>query len=288
MKGERKLYLVRTPPATTPGGDGGGPGTGEDRRPPGALGSDEPPFSEEELREAAALRERLERGAEPLAEGLRAAFRPASLDRDDGEALLHHALGDESAATRAERLAADELRDALADPAALGAGGDRPPDVALAGALRAAFRPAPLDPARNEALLARALRPARPIRRILPFTMAALGSVAAMAAGVALMMSREPPRGGATAAEAAQASPSPAATATASAPAPPPVAVAAVSPESPRDAMIRAQLIRARSAASLFDAKSFAAAGESGRIDRIASARASDLRENRFAAWGVR
>ena len=48
--------------------------------------------------------------------------------------------------------------------------------------------------------------------------------------------------------------------------------------------------MRARSADALFDATTpFPRHGEeSARIDRIASARAADLRQNRFAAWGVK
>ena len=51
-----------------------------------------------------------------------------------------------------------------------------------------------------------------------------------------------------------------------------------------------AELVRARSADDLFDATTpFPRHGEeSARIDRIASARAADLRRNRFAAWGVK
>ena len=45
-----------------------------------------------------------------------------------------------------------------------------------------------------------------------------------------------------------------------------------------------------RSTAELFDpAVPFEAkGGESDRVDKILTARASDLRNNRFAAWGVR
>ena len=51
-----------------------------------------------------------------------------------------------------------------------------------------------------------------------------------------------------------------------------------------------AELLRARSADGLFDAATpFPRHGEeSARVDRIASARAADLRNNRFAAWGVK
>ena len=48
-----------------------------------------------------------------------------------------------------------------------------------------------------------------------------------------------------------------------------------------------APLARARSTQSLFD-EPFKAGETSARIDRIAIARASDYRDNRFAKWGVR
>jgi hypothetical protein len=49
------------------------------------------------------------------------------------------------------------------------------------------------------------------------------------------------------------------------------------------------QLIPARSTEALFDpAEKFPVrGGESARVDKIASARAADLRANRFASWGV-
>jgi hypothetical protein len=51
-----------------------------------------------------------------------------------------------------------------------------------------------------------------------------------------------------------------------------------------------AALVRVRSADDLFDAATpFPRRGEeSARVDRIAGARAADLRQNRFAAWGVK
>ncbi|HEY4116974.1 MAG TPA: hypothetical protein VGM56_03925, partial [Byssovorax sp.] len=52
---------------------------------------------------------------------------------------------------------------------------------------------------------------------------------------------------------------------------------------------IAAAFIPTRSTDELFGAQPFPrTGGESQRIDRIATARASDLRQNRFAAWGVR
>jgi hypothetical protein len=52
----------------------------------------------------------------------------------------------------------------------------------------------------------------------------------------------------------------------------------------------RADLVPARSTLELFDpAEPFPREGEeTSRIDRIAGARASDLRKNRYATWGVR
>lgn len=46
-------------------------------------------------------------------------------------------------------------------------------------------------------------------------------------------------------------------------------------------------LVHARSTQSLFTERFESHGGESARIDRIAVARAADLRENHFARWGV-
>jgi hypothetical protein len=237
MKGERKLRLV-------PGGNGSPAGP-----------NDEPPFSDEELAAAAELLDALDRGADPLAAALGAAHAPRPIAPPDLDAIVDRALGDEAASTAAERAAAERLRTDL-EPGAASRGGVAEAD--LARALYAAVRPRALDPARNEALIEAALRvPLRRrepvIRRITarPVTMAALASVAAVAAGVALFVGQ--------------------------APAPPSGGTAAA-------------FVRARSADDLFDAATpFPRRGEeSARVDRIASARATDLRHNRFAAWGVK
>jgi hypothetical protein len=235
----------------------------------------EPPFDEAELRGARALAEALERGEEPLASALAAAWSPAALSPEDGEALLARALGDaEAPPTRAEHAAAERLRDALSGGQA-GA-----PELELVAALRAAHHPAPIDSARNDELVDAALRRAdatrgapaaaagpRPVgrapagaARALRLAATAAGLATAMAAGFALFSTTRP-----------EAPPSAAA----------PVAVAAP---------LGAALIPARSTEELFDAtEPFPrAGGESARIDRIASARGADLRANRFAAWGVR
>ncbi len=49
----------------------------------------------------------------------------------------------------------------------------------------------------------------------------------------------------------------------------------------------QAELVHVRSTQELFAHQFEAQGGESARIDRIAIARANDLRENRFARWGV-
>ncbi len=55
----------------------------------------------------------------------------------------------------------------------------------------------------------------------------------------------------------------------------------------PRPSPPSAQLQRSRSTQELFS-EPFRPGEASARIDRIAMARSSDLRDNRFAAWGVR
>jgi hypothetical protein len=245
MKQKPQLRLVPPPPADPVGG------------------GDEPPFTEDELRDAAALRGALDRGGDPLASALRAAYRPASLAEGDLDAILARALGEGDApSTRLEREGAETLREQLER------GGDLEGDAAILGDLRAAHRPAVLAAARNEELIVRALGRApaalasvSPLRRALPATIAAITGVLALAAGFALLVRTQnfaPP----------------------SAMAPVPADVAAVAP---------AALIRSRSTDDLFDpAEKFEVGRTSARIDRIASARSSDLRRNRFAAWGVR
>lgn len=276
MKGERKPGLKLVPPVGPSGG-----------------GGDEPPFTEDELREAVATREAVERGDEPVSSSLRAAWRPAPLDDEAHAALVERAFkevearrveGDEALAEpdEAELAAAERLRAALdgghgpdsrrhegavvplrsarADRAT---GGPAPePGAELAAALRAAYRPTALDPRRNEVLIATALANA-PRRRSTGRVIALVTTVTALAAGFALLLR--------TAGDAAAPASSPAA-----------AVVAAQSPQP--------SLIPARSTADLFDvAEPFPrTGGESKRIDRIATARSADLRANRFAAWGVR
>lgn len=261
MKGERRLKLV--PP----------PGSGDaearaDASP--SLAAEEAPPTEAELREASALREAIEQGVDPLATALRSARSPDPLDEVDHDALLARVLGDvdDAAAppTKAEKREAERLAgeiDAMTQRA-------RAPSAPMsdgaetASALRAAWAPRPIEPLRNEALIAGALRSAKAGRgRALSVTMVALSTLAAAAAAIALYVGG-PGQLGAPARQ------------TASAPA---TAAAAA----------QVALIRARSTTELFDPETPfpRTGGTSERIDRIAGARAADLRANRFAAWGV-
>jgi hypothetical protein len=229
---------------------------------------DERPFEDDELLAAAATRDALEASGDDLAASLRAAWRGGDGGPPDHEALLLRVLGpegaasdDEPPATEEERLAAVALRDALEPGKRDDAGSPGSPDLRLVEALRAAHAPRPIAPLRNELFVARAVR-AGSSRRGSGVVRAAAGGALALAASVALAVRFFGAAG--------------------------PSADHAVSRVEP--AAAPAALIRSRSTAPLFDAaEPFPrTGGASDRVDRIASARASDLRANRFAAWGVR
>ena len=303
MKGERKLSLVKPPPSE---GDGSQleVATGE---------ISDLEATPEELREAEALRRSLERGDDPLAEALRAAYRPAPIDGGDLDAILARAMGDlDAAPTRVEADEADRLRRALDEHDALRAGqlalgpgskGAAREDgtAATAVALRAAWAPAPIGAARNDALVTRALSSVAAVKgaselrgaatndagssgkqgsiepapislrrfRLGPRTIASMTAVVAMAAGVLLLVGR---------------------LGTQSAPAPGQMAEAPAASAVPMEPSRPAPRIAARSTQEMFDAATPfpRSGGESERVDRIAAARAADLRANRFAAWGIR
>ena len=216
------------------------------------LGQDEPEASAEEASSAEDLRLRLERGGEPLAELLRAAHCPAPIARNDAEAVLGRAFGDESSATELEIRAASELCRELSRERALG------PSYVLQ-LIHAATNPPSINPERNDALIANALAqrsvprafPLRPAIRIGGRAVVGVAAVMALAASVALFLDL---------------------------------------PSSRTTRAPQAQLARVRSADDVFDAAiPFPRSGEeSGRVDRIAAVRGSELRRNRFAQWGVR
>lgn len=191
-------------------------------------------------------------------------------------------LDDPDAPPTAEELeAARALAEALEGPLAA-----KPDDqhVAFADALRAAYAPAELDPARHEALLERALgslgAPAAPTAPVVRLDDrrrlderrrqaarsalrwgSATGALAAAAAAV-LVLSTSGKR---SAPSLASQSPAPGA------------AVAVAAPA----------LAPSRSTQELFDEPFARSGGSSARIDRIAQARSRDLRQNRFRRWGV-
>jgi hypothetical protein len=155
-------------------------------------------------------------------------------------------LDDPDAPPSEDELAASaRLRDALA-AAEAGRAVDHP-DLELAGALRAAVDPRPLDDLSHRRLLDRAV----PRRRVAAFF---VGSGLVAAAASVLLAVNVTTRS-----------------------ASPPPAAAVVSPMAP-----------SRSSEELF-AGPFPKEGEtSQRIDAIAASRARDLRNNRWARWGVR
>jgi hypothetical protein len=139
----------------------------------------------------------------------------------------------------------------LRDALASGAGGDE--SAELARALSAAWSPRDLSPADHRVLVDRALAVRTRTRRRVRASRAsfAAGAIVALAAGIVLVL-----RGALG----------------------PPEAVGEGS----------AGLISSRSTQSLFAEPFAGAGGQTSRVDRIAMARAADLRENEFAQWGVR
>jgi len=154
-----------------------------------------------------------------------------------------------------ELLAAEALRRAL-ERGSPGHAGDE--DWELVEAIRAAGAPAALPSARQRAILDQAMAK-QPRGRVI---LLAFGSVAAMAAALALVLNARYENSPQAAAPAASA------------------VIAAASGPTP--------LAVSRSAADLFPEGIPKEGGTSDRVDRIAYARARDLRENRFARWGVR
>jgi hypothetical protein len=229
----------------------------DDTRAPPSWPDDDAPPTEEELRDAARLRDALETPAHPehgdatdLARALRAAWEPATLDAAVHDAVLGEVLA--TMPTEDELREAARLREALEEPARPDQEGSSA-EVVLAGALRAAWSPRELSAAENAAVVAEALRHAPghgrgAVRELRPRRAVVRIAFGVVAGGLALAASIV-------------------------------VYVSAPSDEVP--------LAHARSTEPLFT-EPFRAGEASARIDRIASARASDFRDNRFARWGVR
>ena len=202
-----------------------------------------------------------------LGAALRAAFAPTALSPERHAALLAFALEDPFAPA-----SADEIRESERLRQALEAGDDSHPEAVLARALRSALSPAALPndareraeaAVRNEAAALRDVpepksAPARsPARTNVVFV--TFGALAlAAAAGFALLLtqpSAEPPA--ATVA-----------------------AIASAAPAAPA-------LAQSRTTGELFHDR-FEAGATTARIDLITTSRERDLRENRYALWGVR
>jgi len=165
-------------------------------------------------------------------------------------------IDDPDAPPSEEELAASSaLRDALDDPSATGA------EVELARSLRSAWSPRDLAPEQHADLVKEAVARRDTVRRrratVVRVSFGA-SAVVALAAGVLLVVWNG--SGGSMVGR----------------------------PPSPDLARSYAAVAVSRSTQPLFTDRFAPRGGESGRIDRIAMARASDLRDNEFAKWGVR
>jgi hypothetical protein len=156
--------------------------------------------------------------------------------------------------SEAEIAAAAALRRAL-ERGAPDAPGDA--DWEMLQAIRAGANPAALSDERHRVVLARALSADRPRGKVIYFAFGGVGTLAAMAAAFALIY-RVVTRDYREAA--------------------PPMALSRSMAE---------PVAVSRSTADLFPDGIPAKGGTSDRVDRIAYARARDLRENRFNRWGV-
>jgi hypothetical protein len=190
-----------------------------------------------------------------LLEALEAALRPAELDSATNERLIEMALEDPFAPAREEELAESErLRDALERGAPHEA-------VATLAVLRAAFEASDASEPLIESTVNQAVQEALgsvpapaslPPKRRGSVVFAVFGATSAALAAAAVLLLF---------------------VGTASRSAPEPSAAAS--------------LTKPRSTAPLFSER-FDTEGTTARMDAIASARSRDLRDNRYASWGVR
>jgi hypothetical protein len=179
---------------------------------------------------------------------LEAALRPEPLDPETNERLLELVLEDPLAPPSAEELV-ESAR--LRDALSTGAGHEAD---GLLGALRAPFGGRHEHAEAVERALTRAFLPKTPAAARGKVIYAWFGAAsAALVAAAALVLFVNPPRQEKSA------------------------AAAAVAPA----------LVRPHTTAALF-ADRFETSSTSERMDLIASARGRDLRDNRYAAWGVR
>jgi hypothetical protein len=217
---------------------------------------DSTPSAEEQAR-ADERRRAVEGGAEPLASLLAAAARPRDLAQEAHDRILASvlgedvALGEEPPADAPEREAAEGLRRALEGSSWAR---EEHPLARVAETIRAAHAPRELPEIRSEAILRRELRGSGRARPTAVY--AAVAGALALAAGVMGLWLSSPGRGGDL--PSAQTGPLPG-------------------------------MVEVRSTAPLFSVEDFPQGGgkTSERADRITAARASDLRQNRYRAWGL-
>lgn len=210
---------------------------------------DAPPSAEERAA-SARLRDALDDPSAPAPDlDLLSALR-AAWSPEPLEERVHVELLRDLPASPDELRVAAELRDALDD----GARADRAatPEQELAVALRSAWRPAQLGDDAHRAIVAEALDEPRAVIALRPRARTKRVALTAGAATV-LALAASVVFWLATAAHPSR----------------------------------QAPLAKARSTQPLFD-EPFKPGETSARIDRIAIARASDYRDNRFATWGVR
>jgi hypothetical protein len=204
---------------------------------------------------------------------LASAWSPEDLDPAVNERLLALALGEttdsavwDAPPNDAEHAAAEELARALDGHPTSGPSESSSPELDLARSLRAAVRPVAIDELTSQRLVRGALASPRvdPARGRGRWRSAAAAGALALAASLAgLMLGERVERG--------------------------PQLAAPAPPAARSEPLARVELAAPRSASALFAATDFpAAGGERARADRIAAARTVDLRNNRFAAWGVR
>ena len=190
-----------------------------------------------------------------LLEALEAALRPGELDGASNERLIQMALEDPLAPATEEELAESErLRDALERGAAHEA-------VATLAVLRAAFEASdasePLiessvNQAVHEALHSAPAPAPLPPKRRSNLVFAVFGATSAVLAAAAMLL-----------------------------------LFVGTASRSASEASLAASLAKPRSTAPLFTER-FDTEGTTARMDAIASARSRDLRDNRYASWGVR
>ncbi|MGE0325673.1 MAG: hypothetical protein AB7K71_26280 [Polyangiaceae bacterium] len=187
-----------------------------------------------------------------FAEQLRAAFSPVELSPQLNQTLIELALEDPFAeADEEEQAESERLREALDL-------GESHPLADLARSVHAAADPGRIDAARNQELLDAALEGAKPSSKggnakVIRVAFGAVTAVLAAAAGMLLWVQTQS-------------------------------AAPTTGVQSPQASQ---ELAVSRSTASLFHEK-FDTKHTSERVDRIAMARAKELRSNRYASWGAR